>query len=166
MRRRQPRRPTQRTILLRQSHLRTSESRCARSWIAVRARRGRRFCRTGNASGTTTRGSAAGNSRATALSPGFQHRDVRSRRGESFPRRGEQSALDFLDRCRHGVVFKRAALHRIPVRFRRRTRCGSRKCSTISRYDYPQPNGDKPFSINLDAESAHGSRRIGWSGSV
>ena len=54
-----------------------------------------------------------GNSGATALPPGFQHRDVRSRRGESVSRRGEQSALDLLDRRRHGFVFERPALHRV-----------------------------------------------------
>ena len=42
----------------------------------------------------------------------FQHRALRSYRRESVSRLRGQSALHFLDRCRHRVLFKHSAFHR------------------------------------------------------
>ena len=105
------RRPTQRTIRLRQSHLPTSENRCALSGLRC-PRRERTVLPRAKCERSNHSRPAADNSGATALPPGFQHRDLRSYRGESISRSGEQSALNFLDRCRYGVVFERSPFHR------------------------------------------------------
>ena len=50
---------------------------------------------------------------AGRISAGFRHGDLRSRLGESVSPGGEQSALDLLDRCRHGLVFERPPFHQL-----------------------------------------------------
>ncbi len=54
---------------------------------------------------------------------GFQHRALRAHRGQLVPGRGEQSALDLFNRCRHRLLRQREAIHR--ERFASAEGCGA-----------------------------------------
>jgi len=98
----------------------------------------------------------------------IQHGDVRQGGGKSVSPGGEQSALDVLDRRRHGVLCERPRFINsgsLPPKDAVRVE----EMINYFTYDYREPEGDKPFSIDVDAtacpwDTGHRLLRIGLKG--
>ena len=86
-----------------------------------------------------------------------------------FLRVARRAALDVLDRRRHRQLRQRPPVPRPGHSCRRRTRCGSRSCSTTSPTTTRPRRGDDPFAVHVEVagcpwNAEHRLARIGLKG--
>ena len=99
-----------------------------------------------------------------------ERRGVRPRSSTTRSCRVEPgAALDLLDRRRHGQLRQRPPLPEPEHAAARRTRSGSRSCSTTSPTTTRRPTGDDPFAVHVEVagcpwNAGHRLARIGLTG--